>query len=140
MTTARAYLVESIPTGLEDLRGTPGVAYTEDVLKALTARAQRTIDVTAMYWALLPDPTSADESGFSEAQFDAFGAGAGKALYGALQDAAARGVRIRILQSPGFGGGKQESAELQAQHPYQIEIHEINLPAWYDGGIMHQKI
>jgi PLD-like domain len=28
-TSAQAYLVESIPKGLEDLRGTPGVAYTE---------------------------------------------------------------------------------------------------------------
>ena len=28
----RAYLVESIPKGFEDLRGTPGVQYTEDVL------------------------------------------------------------------------------------------------------------
>jgi hypothetical protein len=34
--SAHAYLVESIPKGLEDLRGTPGVAYTEDVLVQLT--------------------------------------------------------------------------------------------------------
>ena len=33
---ARACLVESIPVGLEDLRGTPGVQYTEDVLVRLT--------------------------------------------------------------------------------------------------------
>ena len=58
---ARAYLVESIPKGLEDLRGTPGVQYTEDVLVRLTAAARSTIDLTAMYWALLPDPESVDE-------------------------------------------------------------------------------
>ncbi|MFO1162951.1 MAG: hypothetical protein U1E60_29225 [Reyranellaceae bacterium] len=39
--TARAYLVESIPEGLEDLRGTGGVAYTEDVLVRLTAAVTR---------------------------------------------------------------------------------------------------
>jgi hypothetical protein len=51
-TSAYAYLVESIPKGLEDLRGTPGVAYTEDVLVQLTSRAKSSIDLTAMYWAL----------------------------------------------------------------------------------------
>src|SRR6266481_2663782 len=54
--SAHAYLVESIPKGLEDLRGTPGVAYTEDVLVRLTSNAKSSIDLTAMYWALLADP------------------------------------------------------------------------------------
>jgi hypothetical protein len=57
---ARACLVESIPMGLEDLRGTPGVQYTEEALVRLTRAAQSTIDLTAMYWALLPDPASDD--------------------------------------------------------------------------------
>jgi hypothetical protein len=49
---ARACLVESIPVGLEDLRGTPGVQYTEDALVRLTRTARSTIDLTTMYWAL----------------------------------------------------------------------------------------
>jgi phospholipase D3/4 len=106
---ARACLVESIPVGMEDLRGTPGLQYTEDVLVRLTRAAQHTIDLTAMYWALLPDPAGDDETGFSPEKFAAMGAGAGKALYDALCDAAARGVTIRILQSPGFSSAKQES-------------------------------
>src|SRR4029077_14357416 len=93
---ARAYLVESIPLGLEDLRGTPGVQYTEDVLVRLTRAAQSSIDLTAMYWALVPDPASDDEKGFTDSQLEAMGAGAGLALYQALRDAAARGVTIRI--------------------------------------------
>jgi phospholipase D3/4 len=103
---ARACLVESIPMGLEDLRGTPGVQYTEDVLVRLTRAAQSTIDLTAMYWALIPDLASDDEKGFTDSQFEAMGAGAGRALYQALRDAAARGVTVRILQSPGFSGPK----------------------------------
>ena len=140
MSSPRAYLVESIPKGLEDLRGTPGVAYTEDVLARLTTGAKRTIDLTAMYWSLVPDKTGADESGFTDTQFEAFGAGDGRVLYQALHDAAARGVSIRILQSPGFGGGKQESDALQAQFPNQVHIHQVSMPAWYGDGIMHQKI
>jgi hypothetical protein len=83
-TSARAYLVESIPKGLEDLRGTPGVAYTEDVLVRLTSRAKSTIDLTAMYWALLADPGSDDEKGFTPEELDTMGAGAGGGLSGGV--------------------------------------------------------
>src|SRR5215472_6040134 len=112
---ARVSLVESIPVGLECLRGTPGVAYTEDVLVRLTQAAQSTIDLTAMYWALLPDPKGIDEQGFTDKQFQQMGADHGRALYEALCDAARRGVAIRILQSPGFSGQKQESDALQKE-------------------------
>ena len=86
----RASLVESIPVGLESLRGTLGVQYTEDVLVRLTQAAQSTIDLTAMYWALLPDPKSVDEQGFTDKQFQQMGADHGRALYEALCDAARR--------------------------------------------------
>ena len=139
--SARAYLVESIPKGLEEFRDTPGVRYTEDELARLTSAAQSTIDLTAMYWALLPDPKSDDEKGFTTAQLEAMGAGAGSALYEALREAARRGVRIRILQSPGFSGQKQESDMLQAEFPERISINSIDMGKWYGGsGIMHQKL
>src|SRR5580704_9223439 len=109
---ARACLVESIPIGLEDLRGTPGVQYTEDVLVSLTNAAKSAIDLTAMYWALLPDPNGDDEKGFSDGQLKAMGADAGRAVFNALRKAAGRGVNIQILESPGFSGQKQESTKL----------------------------
>ena len=136
-----AHLVESIPVGLEDLRGTVGVQYTEEVLIRLAESAQSTIDLTAMYWALLPDPGGVDEKGFTPEQFEQMGAGAGRALYNALRDAAARGVSIRILQSPGFSGQKQESDTLKEQFPARVFINPIDMGKWYGGGgIMHQKI
>ncbi|MBS0422335.1 MAG: hypothetical protein JSR66_31810 [Proteobacteria bacterium] len=139
---ARAYLVESIPKGLEDLRGTPGVRYTEDVLVALTRRARTSIDLTAMYWALLPDPQSVDESGFKDEQFVKMGAGAGRALFDALREAAARGVRIRILESPGFSSSsKPESTTLREAYPEAVTVFEVVMGSWYGGsGIMHQKL
>ena len=137
----KAYLVESVPTGLEDLRGTPGVKYTEDVLVDLTGRAKLTIDLTAMYWALTPDPTSDDERGFTEKQFEQLGANSGRVLFQALRDAAERGVKIRILESPGFSGQKQESETLREEFREQVKIHSISMGDWYGGsGIMHQKI
>ena len=140
---AKAYLVESIPKGLEDLRGTPGVQYTEDVLVRLVGAANSTIDLTAMYWSLLPDPESPDEKGFTDEQFAAMGAGTGRDLYQALRTAAARGVKIRILESPGFSasGEKQESATLHDEFPDAVSIHQVTMGDWYGGGgIMHQKI
>src|SRR6516225_6119864 len=139
--SAHAYLVESIPKGLEDLRGTPGVAYTEDVLVRLTSSVKSSIDLTAMYWALLADPGSEDEKGFTPQQLDELGASAGRALYEALCAAAQRGVRIRILQGPGFSGPRQESDALQADFPDRISIQSVDMGKWYGGGgIMHQKI
>ncbi len=139
--TAKAYLVESIPKGLEDLRTTPGVQYTEDVLVRLVGAAKSTIDLTAMYWSLLPDPAGPDEKGFTDEQFAAMGAGTGRDLYEALRAAAARGVKIRILESPGFSGAKQESAVLHDEFPDAISIHQVSMGDWYGGGgIMHQKI
>jgi len=141
VSSPRAHLVESIPVGLEDLRGTAGVHYTEDVLVRLTGSAQSTIDLTAMYWALLPDPESTDEKGFTPEQFERMGAGAGRALYDALRAAAMRGVTIRILQSPGFSGQKQESDTLREEFPDRVSIRSIEMGKWYGGGgIMHQKI
>src|SRR4030081_337421 len=117
---ARACLVESIPRGLEDLRGTPGVQYTEEVLVRLTSAARATIDLTAMYWALLPDLGSVDEKGFTAAQLEDMGAGAGRALSQALRDPAARGVLIRIVRSAAFSDQKQECEMLQAELPDRI--------------------
>ena len=141
-----AHLVESIPVGLEDLRGTPGVQYTEDVLVRLTGSAQYTIDLTAMYWALLPDP--------DERRRDGLHAGAAR-RHG-------RGRRSRPLRrtprccrawcddshpaSPGFvrvptEAARQESDTLREEFPDRVDIHSIAMGDWYGGGgIMHQKI
>jgi phospholipase D3/4 len=143
MSEPRASLVESIPVGMEDLRCISGVQFTEDALARLTGTAQSTIDLTAMYWALLPDPKGDDEKGFDEEDFSRMRAGAGQKLYGALGDAAARGVTIRILQSPGFSKSEQkgQSERLRDEFPARVFIHTVDMGAWYGGsGIMHQKI
>jgi phospholipase D3/4 len=143
MSEPRASLVETIPVGMEDLRSTSGVQFTEDALVRLTNAAQSSIDLTAMYWALLPDPTSEDEEGFDAEHFARMGAGAGQKLYEALRAAASRGVTMRILQSPGFSKSKQkgESEKLRDEFPERVSIHTVALGAWYGGGgIMHQKI
>jgi phospholipase D3/4 len=126
---------------MDDLRGTANVEYTEEVLVRLTASAKHRIDLTAMYWALLADPQSQDESGFSDDELAAMGATDGKALFDELRSAAERGVQIRILEAPGFSGTEQESARLAHDFPDAVEIRSITMGDWYGGaGIMHQKI
>ncbi len=140
-TKHQAYLVESIPTGMEELRETRGVDYTGPVLKRLTDRATKTIDLTAMYWALTPDPERRDERGFTvEDLLARFKAEEGQDLYDALVGAAARGVKIRIVESPGFDDAETESSKLEKAHPDRVEIRRIDMKDWYESGIMHQKI
>ncbi|MEM7431743.1 MAG: phospholipase D-like domain-containing protein [Pseudomonadota bacterium] len=142
MTKATAYFAESIPTGMDDLTHTEGVKATADALIELTKNATETIDLTAMYWALEPNPKSKDEKGWSvEKLKKEYRADRGIALLEALDDAAARGVKIRIIQSPGFDPDvKDESVTLQEKHPDNIQIGNINMPDWYGSGIMHQKV
>ena len=128
MQAQKAYLVETIPVGMDDLRVTKGLRYTETELKRLTDRTKNTIDLTVMYWNLLPRSDSQDESGFTAQQFEAFGAGYGRSLYNALRRAARRGVTIRILQSRGFddpgapGPSDQESDRIAREFPEQVQM------------------
>lgn len=133
-----AFFAESIPTGMNSLSGSQTTA---DALIGLVDAAEQTIDLTAMYWALNPNPARSDEKGFVEETLrDEFGANRGEQLYEALENAARRNVDIRILQSPGFDAVDDESGVLQRDHRDQIEIRTIQMPDWYGSGIMHQKI
>lgn len=140
MSECNAYLVETIPTGMESLGGIKSVKYTKNVLIDLTNKAKETIDLTAMYWTLKPDPGRSDEIGFTKEQLLEMGGDYGISLFNALENAAKRGVKIRILQGTGFGNAEEngESTEL-AVYKDQVEINQIDMNDWYDGGTMHQK-
>ncbi len=137
-----AYLVESIPLDLEDLRLPEGVAETKIALKRLVDGARETIDVTAVYWSLLDDGD--DMVGLSAERLAELGAGYGRALFESLENAARRGVNIRILEATGFGESEEEpkpseSAQLAAQFPDRVQVWPVDLQAWFGGGIMHHK-
>jgi phospholipase D3/4 len=141
MTRPDAYLVESIPLDLTDLRLPEGVAETKTALKRLVDGAQETIDVTAVYWSLL---TGGDDmAGLSEERLEELGAGCGRALFESLENAARRGVHIRILEAAGFGESENpqlpESTQLMLQFPDQVAVRPVDLRPWFGGGIMHHK-
>ena len=140
MKKTRVYLVESVPWGMDDLRITKGVAYTEDVLIKLVVSAHRTIDIAAMYWSLLAETDTPDCADISPERLQELGTEHGERLYEALEGAAQRGVQIRVLQSPGFLDGPQEADRLADEYPDQVQVHQVDMANWYGGGIMHQKI
>mmetsp|Transcript_6000 Transcript_6000/g.9337 ORF Transcript_6000/g.9337 Transcript_6000/m.9337 type:complete len:404 (-) Transcript_6000:115-1326(-) len=144
----KAYLVETIPQQTTGLLPLEGVETTAETLIRLVKGTQESLDFTAMYWALTtqvtppckPDEYCPDDAGFTRDQFNYFGAQKGQELYEAISDAAARGVKIRIIEAPGFDPhGNPESGAL-AKNFTNVELRQIVMEDWYAGGIMHQKI
>lgn len=138
----RARMVESLPLDLEHLRD-PAVPATASALTGLIQAATRTIDISAMYWTLRPDPAQADTRQWTTDELvQQFGAGEGERVFHALREAASRDVRVRVVQSSGFEGdpGGTEPEQLAAEFPRQVEVRSVHLDAWFGHGIMHQKI
>ena len=93
-------LVESLPVGDFELSST--VLQTCEVLMHHIEAATTSINLSAMYWNLLGEE---DRKTFSALEMSTFGADRGTQLLFALQNAASRGVKIRILTGPQQGGG-----------------------------------
>ena len=139
--------METIPLGMEDLRRADAETTAEALIR-LVGAARSTIDLTALYWSLRPDPDAEDTAGWTPTELvERLGAGHGLTLFRALEAAASRGVRIRILESPGFGRDDapqpppaSDSTVLRAAHADRVEVRRVDLEGWYGSGIMHQKI
>jgi phospholipase D3/4 len=129
-------LVESIPNDLSDLADAAPSESTTDLLVRLIDAAKTTIDLTAMYWSLQPDPTQPDEVGFTVAQLNKLGADQGQKVFDALVAAAKRGVKIRVLADAGAIGAESDALKAVGQ----VEVRPVTMPSWYGGGIMHQKL
>lgn len=120
---------------------TEGIESTGATLIRLVKATRKTLDLTAMYWALSPNHQRRDSEGFTmEELLHKYGGQVGKDLYDALDEAAGRGVKIRVINGPGFDPTDDESGDLAKKHPNSIEIRDASMPDWYGSGIMHQKI
>ncbi|KAJ7538622.1 hypothetical protein O6H91_11G057000 [Diphasiastrum complanatum] len=138
----KAWLVQSIPTDMPDLPLVPGVLATGDVLQWLAANATEGLDISSQYWQLLaqPDNPVSGDYGFGQAKMNHFGAPVGKAVFDALDAAAARGIPIRIIQHSGFFPDfNTESAAIAAGRP-NVQNRTLLLGQWYGSGIVHSKV
>ncbi len=137
MNKPHTYLVETIPADFD----CQPVYSTAAALLRLVNKTEESIDLSAMYWSLLPDSQPAEVEGLSSTQLEKLGAKNGRLLYNALENALKRGVQLRVLQSPNFtGDGNVEIENLAARYPQQVHITIVSTHDWYDGGIMHQKL
>ena len=145
-----AEIVESIPFNTTGLAS--GALSTYDAFMTLIDNAQESIDLTALYWTLdsparnaaknctdYYSPDCPDDAHFNKTQLEALGVYQGHNVFVALKRAASRGIKIRIVQSPGLGNGFEEPEALQALSD-KVQIRTMDFSKWYRSGIMHAKV
>jgi len=141
-------IIESIPVSHYALEPIPSSLPTHEAEINMLNGARSTIDVTAMYWNLLPlqDQTNCNETagGLSYETCLALGGDRGEAVYEAFEDAAERGVQIRFLLSyttneTGSSSISRQVTDLTDKYD-NVQYKIWNAKDWYDGGIMHQKL
>nr|AQX44108.1 phospholipase D Z-like protein [Dendrobium officinale] len=140
--SCKAWLVQSIPTDMPLLPRVPGVLASGDVLRWMAGNATRRLDVIAQYWQLLAQPGNpkSGDYGYSNADLERFGAGEGRAVYKALEEAAERRVDIRFLQHSGvYPDYTEEPSSLASGKP---NVHNVTLllSDWWGSGIVHAKV
>lgn len=145
-------LVESLPVGDFDLHS--AVPQTFETLTRHVQAAKTSIDLSAMYWNLLGEE---DRKVYSDAEMVKFGAERGKKLLSALKDAAARGVKIRVLTAKqslreddmdeildktasSCSTLPTEVQTLVGSGKGNVQVRCWSGPEWYGSGILHQKI
>lgn len=136
--TAKAYFLETIPQDLTDLRSDTAPDTAQTLIKLVNETTQQ-LDIMAMYWELLPSPEN--KLVFNEEKLDQLGANYGAMLYQALDNAAKRGVKIRIVQNGDWYSGEHPELDaLVSENPDNIEVFVVKMTRWYGTGVMHQKV
>ncbi|XP_061365269.1 uncharacterized protein LOC133308640 [Gastrolobium bilobum] len=138
----KAWLVQSIPTNMPHLSRVPGILSSGDVLRWMAENSTRRLDIIAQYWQLLaaPNDSRSGDYGYSQDQLHEFGAHQGASLYQALDAAADRNVRIRLLSHSGvYPDFTSEPSKLASGRP-NVENVTLLLEDWWGSGIVHAKV
>ncbi|XP_021758048.1 phospholipase D Z-like [Chenopodium quinoa] len=138
----KAWLVQSIPTNMPHLSLVPGVLSTADVSRWLAGNSTKKLDIMAQYWQLVagPDNPLSGDYGYSEEEMDRFGAKEGFSVYKAIENAADRNVKVRLLQHSGvYPDYTKEPSDLAAGRP-NVENVTLLLGNWWGSGIVHAKV
>ncbi|KDP33512.1 hypothetical protein JCGZ_07083 [Jatropha curcas] len=138
----KAWLVQSIPTDMPQLRRVPGVLTTGDVLRWLAGNSTKGLDIIAQYWQLIAnskDPRSGDY-GYSKSDMEKFGAFEGFGVYKAIENAADRNVSIRLLQHSGVYPDFTKEPNDLASGRLNVDNVTLLLGEWWGSGIVHAKV
>ncbi|KAK4757770.1 hypothetical protein SAY87_019071 [Trapa incisa] len=141
-TRCKAWLVQSIPTDMPDLRRVPGVLSTGDVFQWLAGNSSHKLDIIAQYWQLVahPDDPHSGDYGYSEDSMLQFGAKEGLAVYRAIEDAANRNVSMRLLQHSGVYPDFTKEPENLAEGKENVKTTTLLFEKWWGSGIVHAKV
>lgn len=136
-TSSALTLVQSIPVGNFNVSLQKCAEPTWTVLRDLVKGSSKKLDATAMYMDLLGTD---DRKVFSPAAMKAFGADRGSELFDSLQNAAKRGITIRLLL--GTLNNPINSTEVRTLLGYgaHVQARAWDPRLWYKGGIMHAKM
>ncbi|KAI9118630.1 hypothetical protein K1719_010962 [Acacia pycnantha] len=138
----KAWLVQSIPTDMPHLSRVPGVLSTGDVLRWLAANSTRRLDIIAQYWQLVASPhdSRSGDYGYSESDMRKFGAPEGAAVYNAIDAAADRNVKIRLLSHSGVYPDFTTEPSHLASGRSNVKNVTLLLGDWWGSGIVHAKV
>ncbi|GAB2231067.1 hypothetical protein Droror1_Dr00027354 [Drosera rotundifolia] len=138
----KAWLVQSIPTDMPKLARVPGVLSTAEVFWMLAGNSTKSLDIMAQYWQLLAQPSDprSGDYGYSREDMRRFGAEEGLKVYKAIENAADREVKVRLLQHSGvYPDYTKEPNNLASLRP-NVKSVTLLLGKWWGSGIVHAKI
>ncbi|KMT16926.1 hypothetical protein BVRB_2g043960 [Beta vulgaris subsp. vulgaris] len=138
----KAWLVQSIPTDMPKLSLVPGVLSTADVFRWLAGNSTKKLDIMAQYWQLVagPDNPLSGDYGYSKEDMERYGAQEGVSVYKAIENAADRNIKIRLLQHSGVSPDyTKEPSDLATGWP-NVESVTLLLGKWWGSGILHAKV
>ncbi|XP_057539201.1 uncharacterized protein LOC130817486 isoform X5 [Amaranthus tricolor] len=138
----KAWLVQSIPTDMPHLSLVPGVLSTADVFRWLAGNSTKKLDIMAQYWQLVAgsDNSLSGDYGYSKEEMESFGAEDGSSVYKAIEDAADRNVKLRLLQHSGvYPDFTKEISDL-TKGRQNVENVTLLLGKWWGSGIVHAKV
>ena len=143
------FLVESIPTNSTTALPTSLLTWEAEV--ALLNAAKHSIDITVMYWNLLPSDNTFCNSDATTLDYciNALQGSMGVAVYAAMEAAAKRGVAMRFVNDIAASAtDKQDLPGMDKNNPQlkhlltysSVKARFWNASTFYAGGIMHQKV
>ncbi|XP_070620883.1 5'-3' exonuclease PLD3 [Erythrolamprus reginae] len=124
--SCRSVLVESIPEGVSyDGNSTVGPS-TFETWQSLLREAKGSVDIASFYWTLSNQDTHTQDPSASQ----------GEEILAQLQQAASRGVTLRIAVNP--PSARLPSTDLQLLEKSGAQIRQVDLPR-LTRGVLHTK-
>ncbi|XP_057298652.1 5'-3' exonuclease PLD3-like isoform X1 [Hydractinia symbiolongicarpus] len=123
-------IIETRPSVLKYPSGSPKHVETSKFWTSLIDRAESTIDILSFYWTM--NGTDVEGGPYPQAQV-------GEDILTALQNAALKGIKIRIVQTYPSSSYPQNDTQQLAKYE-NIDVRSLNMERLMNAGIVHTKV